>query len=59
MFDSLFTPTHLLVLLGIFVLFFGGKKIPELGKGIGEGFHAFRDGIRGIAEEDPPKNKTS
>jgi len=50
MFESLFEPTHLLVLLGIAVVFFGGKKLPELGRGIGEGFRAFRDGIKGIGE---------
>jgi len=56
MLENLFTPTHLAVVLGIVVLFFGGKKIPELGKGIGEGFHAFRDGIKGLREEDQPNN---
>jgi sec-independent protein translocase protein TatA len=52
MLENLFTPTHLAVILGIAVLFFGGKKIPELGKGIGEGFRAFREGIKGLREEN-------
>jgi sec-independent protein translocase protein TatA len=59
MFENLFVPSHLVVIVGIAVLFFGGKKIPELGKGIGEGFRAFRDGLKGIAEEDQPANKAS
>lgn len=59
MLDNLFTPTHLAVLLGVAVLFFGGKKIPELGKGIGEGFRAFKDGIKGLREEDQPADKAS
>jgi sec-independent protein translocase protein TatA len=59
MLDNLFTPTHLAVILGIAVLFFGGKKIPELGKGIGEGLRGFRDGIKGIKEEDLPAGKAS
>jgi sec-independent protein translocase protein TatA len=59
MFDNLLTPSHLAVILGIALLFFGGKKIPELGKGIGEGLRSFREGIKGISEEDPPTKKTS
>ena len=59
MFENLLTPTHLAVLFGIAVLFFGGKKIPELGKGIGDGFRAFKDGIKGLREEDQPANKNS
>jgi sec-independent protein translocase protein TatA len=59
MLDNLFTPSHLAVILGIAVLFFGGKKIPELGRGIGEGFRGFRDGIKGLREEDQPAGKAS
>jgi sec-independent protein translocase protein TatA len=59
MLEGLFVPSHLAVILVIAVLFFGGKKIPELGKGIGEGFRAFRDGLKGIADEAEPTNKTS
>jgi sec-independent protein translocase protein TatA len=59
MLDNLLTPSHLAVILGIALLFFGGKKIPELGKGIGEGLRSFREGIKGISEEDPPTKKAS
>jgi sec-independent protein translocase protein TatA len=59
MLDNLLTPSHLAVILGITVLFFGGKKIPELGRGIGEGFRSFRDGIRGVTEEDQPTKRAS
>ena len=59
MFDNLLTPSHLAVILGIALLFFGGKKIPEVGKGIGEGLRSFREGIKGNSEEDPPTKKTS
>ena len=37
MFEGLFQPMHLLVIFGIALLVFGPKKLPELGKGIGEG----------------------
>lgn len=59
MLEGLFVPSHLAVILVIAVLFFGGKKIPELGKGIGEGFRAFRDGLKSITEEAKPTNKAS
>ena len=36
MFEGLFQPMHLLVIVGIALLVFGPKKLPELGKGIGE-----------------------
>jgi sec-independent protein translocase protein TatA len=52
MFEGLFQPTHLLVLFGIALLVFGGKKIPELGKGIGEGIRGFKSAMR--EEEKPP-----
>ena len=52
MFEGLLQPTHLLVLFGIALLVFGGKKIPELGKGIGEGIRSFKSAMR--EEEQPP-----
>jgi sec-independent protein translocase protein TatA len=48
MFEGLFQPMHLLVIFGIALLVFGPKKLPELGKGIG-------DGIRGFKEAMNPK----
>ncbi|HXJ93683.1 MAG TPA: twin-arginine translocase TatA/TatE family subunit [Terriglobia bacterium] len=52
MFEGLFQPMHLLVILGIALLIFGPKKLPELGKGIGEGIRGFKSAIK--AEEDKP-----
>jgi sec-independent protein translocase protein TatA len=59
MLDNLLTPSHLAVILGIAVLFFGGKKIPELGRGIGEGLRSFREGIRDVTNEDQPTKRAS
>ena len=42
MFDGLFQPTHLIVLFGIALLVFGPRKLPELGKSIGEGIRGFK-----------------
>jgi sec-independent protein translocase protein TatA len=47
MFEGLFQPMHLLVLLGIALLVFGPKKIPELGKGLGEGIRGFKSAMSG------------
>ena len=45
MLEGLFQPAHLLVILGIALLVFGPKKLPELGKGFGEGMRAFKAGL--------------
>jgi sec-independent protein translocase protein TatA len=45
MFEGLFQPMHLLVIFGIALLVFGPKKLPELGKGIGEGIRGFKTAI--------------
>jgi sec-independent protein translocase protein TatA len=54
MFEGLFQPTHLLVIFGIALLVFGPKKLPELGKGIGEGIHGFKSAMK---EEEKPANR--
>ncbi len=46
MFEGLFQPMHLLVILGIAVLVFGPKKLPELGKGLGEGIRGFKAALK-------------
>jgi sec-independent protein translocase protein TatA len=57
MFEGLFQPTLLVVIVGIALLVFGPKKLPELGKGIGEGIRGFRSAIK--AEEDKPATTMS
>lgn len=47
MFDGLFQPTHLVLILGILLLIFGPRKLPELGKGLGEGIRGFKDAVNG------------
>lgn len=44
----------------IVLLFFGGKKIPELMKGIGKGVRSFKEGMNGIEKElDVKENNSS
>jgi sec-independent protein translocase protein TatA len=46
---------ELLVILGIAVLLFGGKKIPEVAKGLGEGLRNFKSAIKGGTEKEAEK----
>ena len=45
MLDNLITPTHLLFLLGLALLIFGPKRIPEIGSAIGRGIRDFRQAM--------------
>ena len=57
MLEGLFQPMHLLVIFGIALLVFGPKKLPELGKGIGEGIRGFKSAIK--AEEEKRVSTTT
>ena len=51
MFGSLGVPELLIILL-IVIIIFGANKLPQLGKGIGQGLRNFKDSVKG--EEPPP-----
>jgi len=55
MFEGIFQPMHLLIIAGITLLIFGPKKLPELGKGMGEGIRGFKAAMQG--KEDAPVSK--
>ena len=63
MFEGLFQPMHLLVIFFIALLVFGPKKLRELGKGLGEGIRALKDGMKDhdakaeVKPENKPENK--
>lgn len=46
MLEGIFHPAHLLLIFFIALLIFGPTKLPELGKGIGTGIRALKDGIK-------------
>jgi sec-independent protein translocase protein TatA len=48
-----FSLPHILILLLIVVILFGGRKIPEVMKGLGQGIREFKEGMRG---DQPPTN---
>lgn len=53
MFEGLFQPMHLVVIFVIALLVFGPRRLPELGKGLGEAIQGFKNSLTG-AEASPP-----
>ena len=52
--------TEILVIALVVLLLFGGKKIPELMKGLGTGVKSFKDGMKGVTDvEDETKEEKS
>ena len=43
-------PTEILIIIAVFVLLFGAKKIPELAKGLGEGIRNFKSSVKNAEE---------
>jgi sec-independent protein translocase protein TatA len=54
-----FSPFHWLVVLAVVVLLFGGKKIPEVMRGLGEGIRSFKEGMHGGGQSPAPPPPTS
>jgi sec-independent protein translocase protein TatA len=53
------SPFHLIIILAVIVLLFGGKKIPEVMRGLGEGIRNFKDGMNShpsTPAANPPAN---
>jgi sec-independent protein translocase protein TatA len=49
-------PVHIVILLGIALLLFGGRRLPEIGRSLGSGMREFKDAITGNSpEESPPE----
>ena len=52
-------PTELLVIFFVIILLFGGKKLPELAKGLGKGIREFKKAQSGELDEPEEKKKTA
>lgn len=50
-------PWQVILVLGIVVLIFGGRKIPELMKGLGQGVKEFKDASKGEGEKKEEEKK--
>jgi sec-independent protein translocase protein TatA len=49
------SPTDILIVLLVFLVLFGGKKLPDLAKGLGQGIRNFKGSIKG--DDEPPQSK--
>ena len=47
-------PLHIAIVLIVVLMVFGAKRLPEMGKSLGEGLRGFKDSVSGRAELDPP-----
>ncbi len=67
MFEGLFQPMHLIMIAGIALLVLGPRKLPELGKGLGEGIRGFKSAMAGkeegksdsLTSDSTPRSPTS
>jgi sec-independent protein translocase protein TatA len=59
MFEGLFQPQHLLLILLVALFVFGPKKLPELGKGLGDGIRNFKDSMKQATESKPDTTTTT
>jgi len=54
--EGLFSPLHLLLILGIALLVFGPSKLAGLGKGLGEGIRNFKSAMKDGEQPNDPNN---
>ena len=54
----MFGTQEIIVIALLVLLLFGGKKIPELMKGLGKGVKSFKDGMNGIGDDANEKSET-
>jgi sec-independent protein translocase protein TatA len=60
MFEGLFSPLHLIIILGIALIIFGPGKIPELGKSLGKALNSFKKAMIDLEKKpDDIKNDNS
>ncbi|HVI09425.1 MAG TPA: twin-arginine translocase TatA/TatE family subunit [Candidatus Binatia bacterium] len=59
MLEGLFQPTHLIIIFFIALLVFGPRKLPELGKGLGEGIRALKEGMKDTPAAPAEQAKTT
>ncbi len=50
-------PWQVVLIVAIVLLLFGGKKIPELMKGLGKGMKEFKDASKGVESDDGKSDK--
>lgn len=53
---NLLSPGHIIIILAVILLLFGGKKIPELMRGLGQGMKEFKDASKGDKDSSSSDN---
>jgi sec-independent protein translocase protein TatA len=56
MFEGLFQPMHLIIVLAIVLLLFGPKRLPELSKGLGKAIRGFKQALHEEPDSDEKKS---
>ncbi len=56
---ELLQPSHLLIVLVVAFVLFGGKKLPELGAGLGKGIRSFKESMREISADHEKVDTTA
>ena len=51
--------SELLIILVIVMLVFGASRLPQLGRGLGEGMRSFKDAIKGVGDDKPTTPPTA
>jgi len=54
-----FSIFHWLIVLAVVLIFFGGRRIPEVMKGLGEGIRSFKEGVSGGVQTQTPPAQAS
>jgi len=54
---DLLQPMHLLLIVLVFMVLFGGKKLADVGKGLGEGIRNFKSSLKGDDEQKPTQHE--
>jgi sec-independent protein translocase protein TatA len=57
MFEGLLQPMHLLLILGIALIVFGPKKLPELGRGLGQSIRGFKEAMSETSDSQKTDDK--
>jgi sec-independent protein translocase protein TatA len=50
-------PSHIVIILVIALLLFGGKRLPEIGRSLGHGMREFKDAVTGNSTPEPAETQ--
>jgi sec-independent protein translocase protein TatA len=54
-----FQPWHIAIVIVLLLVLFGAKRLPEMGKGLGEGWKGFKEGLSGNADSSAKTGDTT